>query len=133
MLFASKAAFALATKNMFICKPSEQNCFPTIYIRKLLTQASFTPGVMNIVVVDGQIGALLAEHPGVNKISFTSSATAGIKINVAATKTLKRVTLEMSGKSLIVAFRVCSLEIAFKECIVDAESPHLCCDYEDLS
>jgi len=111
MLFAPKAALALATRNMFVCKPSERNCLSTIYIGKLFTQASFPLGVMNIVVGDRKIGDVLAEHPDVNKISFTGTVTTGVKINVVAAKTLKGVTLELSGKSPFIVFRDCDREI----------------------
>lgn len=117
MLFAAKAAPALATGNTFICKPSERNCFSTMFMGKLFVEAGFPPGVMNFLVGEGQTGALLAEHPDVNKISFTGSVATGIKINVAAAKTLKRVTLELGGKSPSIVFADCNLGIAVKECL----------------
>jgi delta 1-pyrroline-5-carboxylate dehydrogenase len=72
MLFAAKAAPALATGNTVIIKPSERNCLSTIYLGKLFKEAGFPPGVFNIVVGAGNTGALLAAHPDVNKVRHLS-------------------------------------------------------------
>jgi acyl-CoA reductase-like NAD-dependent aldehyde dehydrogenase len=68
MLFANKVAPALATGNTVIAKPSERNCLSTMYLGKLFKEAGFPPGVVNIVVGEGNTGALLAAHPDVNKV-----------------------------------------------------------------
>jgi acyl-CoA reductase-like NAD-dependent aldehyde dehydrogenase len=68
MLFANKVAPALATGNTVIAKPSERNCLSTIFLGKLFKEAGFPPGVVNIIVGEGNTGALLAAHPDVNKV-----------------------------------------------------------------
>jgi delta 1-pyrroline-5-carboxylate dehydrogenase len=68
MLFANKAAPALAMGNTFICKPSERNCLSTMFLGKLFKEAGFPPGVMNVLYGTGNTGALLAAHPDVNKV-----------------------------------------------------------------
>ena len=72
MLFANKAAPALAMGNTFICKPSERNCLSTMYLGKLFKEAGFPPGVVNILYGTGDTGALLAAHPDVNKVTIKS-------------------------------------------------------------
>lgn len=68
LLFAAKVAPALAMGNTIIVKPSERNCFSTMYLGKLFKEAGFPPGVLNIVIGAGNTGALLARHPDVNKV-----------------------------------------------------------------
>jgi delta 1-pyrroline-5-carboxylate dehydrogenase len=68
LLFAAKVAPALAMGNTIIVKPSERNCFSTMYLGKLFKEAGFPPGVLNIVIGAGNTGSLLVTHPDVNKV-----------------------------------------------------------------
>ena len=68
LLFAAKVAPALAMGNTIIVKPSERNCLSTIAVGGLFKEAGFPPGVLQILVGEGNTGALLAAHPDVNKV-----------------------------------------------------------------
>jgi aldehyde dehydrogenase (NAD+) len=112
-LMSFKAAPALATGNCFILKPSEKTPFAAAALGALIKEAGFPPGVFQVLTGDGSTGALLAAHMKVRKISFTGSVTTGKRIQVAAANSnLKRVTLELGGKSPAVIFDDCNLENA---------------------
>ncbi len=100
-----KAGPALATGNCFILKPSEKTPFAALALLPLIKEAGFPPGVFQILSGDGSTGALLAIHMRVRKVSFTGSIPTGKKIQeMAAKSNLKRVTLELGGKSPAVVF-----------------------------
>ena len=102
---ANKAAPALATGNCFILKPSEKTPFSALALGPLIIEAGFPPGVFQILSGDGVTGALLSSHMRIRKISFTGSIPTGKRIQEAAAKSnLKRVTLELGGKSPAVVF-----------------------------
>lgn len=110
---ASKAAPALATGNCFILKPSEKTPFSALALGALIVEAGFPPGVFQILSGDGSTGALLSSHMRIRKISFTGSIPTGKRIQEAAAKSnLKRVTLELGGKSPAVVFDDANLENA---------------------
>lgn len=109
-----KAAPALATGNVLIVKPSEKTPLGTLAVAALFEQAGFPPGVVQVVTGDGSTGALLAEHMRVRKVSFTGSIATGKKIQEAASRSnLKRVTLELGGKSPAIVFEDANLDNAF--------------------
>ncbi|CAK4031918.1 aldehyde dehydrogenase [Lecanosticta acicola] len=108
-----KAGPALATGNCFILKPSEKTPFAALALLPLIKEAGFPPGVFQVLSGDGTTGALLASHMRVRKVSFTGSIPTGKKIQeMAAKSNLKRVTLELGGKSPAVVFDDCNLENA---------------------
>lgn len=108
-----KAGPALATGNCFILKPSEKTPFASLALGALIKEAGFPPGVFQVLTGDGSTGALLASHMRVRKISFTGSIPTGKRIQEAAAKSnLKRVTLELGGKSPALVFNDCNLENA---------------------
>jgi aldehyde dehydrogenase (NAD+) len=110
---ASKAAPALATGNCFILKPSEKTPFSALALGPLIIEAGFPPGVFQVLSGDGSTGALLSSHMRIRKISFTGSIPTGKRIQEAAAKSnLKRVTLELGGKSPAVVFDDANLENA---------------------
>lgn len=81
----------------------------------LFVEAGFPPGVVQLLSGFGDTGAALASHPRISKISFTGSATVGRKIQEAATKSnLKRVTLELGGKSPAIVFPDAPLDVALR-------------------
>ena len=109
--FFLKVMPALATGNVIIVKPSEKTPLGSIAIADLFRKAGFPNGVLQVVTGDGSTGALLAEHMRIRKISFTGSIATGRKIQTAAAKSnLKRVTLELGGKSPAVVFDDANLE-----------------------
>ncbi|HEX7081231.1 MAG TPA: aldehyde dehydrogenase family protein [Gammaproteobacteria bacterium] len=100
---AWKLAPALAAGCTCVLKPAEQTPLTALRLGELILEAGFPPGVVNIVTGYGETtGAALVAHPGVDKIAFTGSTEVGKQINIAATATLKRVSLELGGKSPVI-------------------------------
>lgn len=100
MMTAWKIAPALATGCTVVLKPAEQTPLSAIYLAKLIKAAGFPDGVINIVPGFGEkAGNALVEHPDVNKIAFTGSTAVGKSIMKKAADDMKRVTLELGGKS----------------------------------
>ncbi|OSS45343.1 hypothetical protein B5807_10392 [Epicoccum nigrum] len=113
IFFAFKVAAALATGCTFIYKGSEKSPIGMLQLGQFIKEAGFPPGVVNIVTGDGKVGAALASHMEINKISFTGSAFAGKKVQeLAAKSNLKRVTLELGGKSPSLIFPDANFENA---------------------
>lgn len=91
---------ALATGNTIVLKPAEQTSLTALYIAQLTKEAGFPEGVINIVPGDGSTGALISNHMDVDKVAFTGSTEVGKLIQKASgSSNLKRVTLELGGKS----------------------------------
>lgn len=110
-----KAAPALATGNVFILKSSEKTPLAAAALGKLIVDAGFPPGVFQVLSGDGSTGAILASHMKIAKVSFTGSVATGKSVQVAAAKSnLKRVTLELGGKSPAVVFDDADLDNAVK-------------------
>lgn len=110
-----KAAPALATGNVFILKPSEKTPLAAAALGKLILETGFPPGVFQVLGGDGSTGALLASHMDVAKVSFTGSIPTGKTIQALAAKSnLKRVTLELGGKSPAIVFNDANLANAVK-------------------
>ncbi|KAL4951857.1 aldehyde dehydrogenase domain-containing protein [Aspergillus filifer] len=124
-----KAAPALATGNCFILKPSEKTPFAALALGLLIREAGFPPGVFQVLSGDGKTGALLASHMRVRKVSFTGSIATGKRIQkMAAESNLKRVTLELGGKSPAVVFDDSNLDNAVTWCVnaITANSGQVC-------
>jgi aldehyde dehydrogenase (NAD+) len=97
---AGKLAMAIASGNTAVIKPSEMSALQTDAITRLLHKAGLPPGVFNIVTGRGDtVGAEITRHRDIAKISFTGSTPVGKTIARGAVDTLKRVTLELGGKS----------------------------------
>jgi len=109
-----KAAPALAMGNTMIFKPSELTPMGALSLAKIFTEAGLPPGVFNVLQGNGVIGQKLVEHIAVQKVSFTGSVPTGKKIMEAASATLKKVTLELGGKSPLIIFKDANLENAVK-------------------
>ncbi|KAL1637160.1 hypothetical protein SLS56_000818 [Neofusicoccum ribis] len=115
--FAWKCAPALAAGNTVIYKGSEKSPLGVLALGELVKEAGFPPGVIQLLSGPGSTGALLAAHAGVAKISFTGSAATGRKIQEAATRSnMKRVTLELGGKSPAIVFDDADLDNAVAHC-----------------
>jgi phenylacetaldehyde dehydrogenase len=103
VMAAWKLAPALAAGCTCVLKPAEQTPLSALRLGELIVEAGFPPGVVNIVTGYGETtGAALVKHPGVDKIAFTGSTAVGKLINKTATDTLKRVSLELGGKSPVI-------------------------------
>ncbi len=103
MMAVQKIAPALAAGCTIVLKPAEQTPLTALRFADLLAEAGVPAGVVNVITGDGATaGDRLVRHPDVDKIAFTGSTEVGKLINRAATDTLKRVTLELGGKSPVI-------------------------------
>jgi betaine-aldehyde dehydrogenase len=110
---AWKLAPALAAGNTVILKPAELTPLTALRFERIALDAGIPPGVVNVVAGPGRTcGARLVEHPHVAKIAFTGSTEVGRTIAARAAATIKRVTLELGGKSANVIFADADLEAA---------------------
>ena len=99
LMAAQKVAPALAAGCTAVLKPAEQTPLTALELARAAEHAGLPPGVLNVLTGDGSTGAALVSHPGVDKVSFTGSVEVGKDITRSAADTLKRVTLELGGKS----------------------------------
>ena len=100
-----KSAPALAAGNAMIFKPSEVTPLTALKLAEIYSEAGVPGGVFNVVQGDGRVGAMLAAHPGIAKVSFTGGVETGKKVmSLAGGSTLKEVTMELGGKSPLVIF-----------------------------
>jgi betaine-aldehyde dehydrogenase len=110
---AWKLGPALAAGNTVVLKPAELTPLTALRFEQLVLEAGIVPGVVNVVAGLGPVaGARLVEHPDVAKIAFTGSTAVGRLIAQAAAATIKRVTLELGGKSANIVFADADLEKA---------------------
>jgi len=109
----AKIAPVLATGCTMVLKPAEEAALSPLRLGELLGELDLPPGVINIVTGHGETaGAALTSHPDVDKLAFTGSTVTGQAIVRSATDTLKRVTLELGGKSPDIVFADADLEAA---------------------
>jgi phenylacetaldehyde dehydrogenase len=113
MMAAWKLAPALAAGCTIVLKPAEQTPLSALRFGELIQEAGFPDGVVNIVTGFGETaGAALSEHPDVDKVAFTGSTEVGKLIVKAAAGNLKRVSLELGGKSPAIVFPNADLDDA---------------------
>jgi phenylacetaldehyde dehydrogenase len=113
LMAAWKLGAALACGNTVVLKPAEQTPLSALRLGELLDEAGFPPGVVNIVTGFGETaGAALAEHPDIDKVAFTGSTEVGRIVMRAASGNLKRVSLELGGKSPNIIFADADLDAA---------------------
>ena len=104
---------ALACGNTVVLKPAEITPLTALRLAELVLEAGIPDGVVNVVAGPGRVvGQTLCEHPGVAKIGFTGSTEVGRGVMQAAASTIKRITLELGGKSANVVFSDADLEAA---------------------
>ena len=99
LMAAWKISPALAAGCTIVLKPAEQTPLSALRLGELALEVGFPPGVLNVLTGDGETGAALVDHPGIDKIAFTGSTAVGREIGAKAGRALKRVTLELGGKS----------------------------------
>jgi acyl-CoA reductase-like NAD-dependent aldehyde dehydrogenase len=115
IMVAWKAAPALAAGNCVIVKPAAETPLTAVRIGQLALEAGLPPGVFNVLPGPGSVaGAALVAHPGVDKISFTGSTEVGRTLMRQSADTLKRLTLELGGKSPNIVFADADLEAAVR-------------------
>ena len=114
LLLASwKVAPALAAGCTIVLKPAPSTPLTAIELGKIALEAGLPEGVLNIVTGPGRdLGQALVEHPGIDKIAFTGSTETGKRVAATAAETLKRVTLELGGKSPSIVFDDAELDAA---------------------
>jgi acyl-CoA reductase-like NAD-dependent aldehyde dehydrogenase len=113
MMAAWKLAPALAAGNTVILKPASATPLTALFLGELSVEAGIPAGVVNVVPGPGaEIGVYLAEHPGVDKIAFTGETETGRDIMRRAAGTLKRISLELGGKSPNIVFEDADLDHA---------------------
>ncbi|HEX8758038.1 MAG TPA: aldehyde dehydrogenase family protein [Steroidobacteraceae bacterium] len=109
---AWKVAPALAAGCAVVLKPAEQTPLTALRLGELALEAGFPPGIVNVVTGFGDAGAALVAHPGVDKIAFTGSTEVGKEIVRACAGNLKKVSLELGGKSPHIVFPDADLDAA---------------------
>ena len=114
LMAAWKVAPALAAGCTVVLKPAEQTPLTALRLGELALEAGIPEGVVNVVTGDGETGAALVDHPGIDKIAFTGSTAVGREIGEKAGRALKRVTLELGGKSPNIILPDADLEAAVK-------------------
>lgn len=127
LMAAWKIAPALACGNTVVLKPAETTPLTVLLLAKLIQEADLPPGVVNIVTGDGEAGAALSSHKGIDKIAFTGSTEVGKMIQRSA-KT-DHITLELGGKAANIIFEDAAIDQAV-EGIVNAiyfNQGHVCC------
>ena len=112
LMAAWKLGPALTTGNTVVLKPAEQTPLSALRLGELMMEAGLPDGVVNIVTGYGEPGAALAAHPDVDKVAFTGSTEVGKMIVQASAGNLKKVSLELGGKSPNVVFSDADIEAA---------------------
>jgi aldehyde dehydrogenase (NAD+) len=115
LLAAWKVAPALACGNVVILKPASQTPLTAIALGEIAVEVGLPPGVLNIITGPGSsVGRAIVEHPGIDKIAFTGDTSTGKGIMRAAADTLKRITLELGGKSPNIVLADADLDAALR-------------------
>lgn len=118
LLSAYKVAPALAMGNTMVLKPAELTPLSCLRLGELALEAGVPPGVLNVITGKGSVvGEALVNHPGVNKIAFTGSTEVGRGIMRSSAATLKKLSLELGGKSANIVFADADLDAAVRGAI----------------
>ncbi|CAB4683604.1 MAG: aldehyde dehydrogenase family protein [Actinobacteria bacterium] len=129
LMLAWKVAPALAAGNTVVLKPAESTSLTALLFAEVCQQAELPAGVVNIVTGDGSTGALIVNHPGIDKIAFTGSTDVGKIIARAVASTPKSVTLELGGKAANIIFEDAALDEAVEGIVngIFFNQGHVCC------
>ncbi|MGF9648809.1 aldehyde dehydrogenase [Pseudarthrobacter oxydans] len=111
-LTAQKIVPALLAGCTVVLKPAPETPLDAYFVARLLSEAGLPPGVVNVVPADREVSEYLVSHPGVNKVTFTGSSAAGRRIAEISAQDLRRVTLELGGKSAAVILSDADLDLA---------------------
>jgi betaine-aldehyde dehydrogenase len=109
---AWKSAPALAFGNSMVFKPSEETPLSALQLAEAYLEAGVPPGVFNVVLGAGETGDALVTHKNIAKVSFTGSVATGKRVYARAAESLKKVTMELGGKSPLIVFEDADLEQA---------------------
>ena len=115
LLTAWKVAPALACGNTVIIKPASQTPLTALALAEIAAEVGLPPGVLNVITGPGStVGQMIVEHPGIDKIAFTGDTSTGKGIMRGSADTLKRITLELGGKSPNIVFPDADLDAAVR-------------------
>jgi aldehyde dehydrogenase (NAD+) len=115
LLAAWKVAPALACGNTVVLKPASQTPLTAIALGEIASEVGFPPGVLNVVTGPGSAtGQAIVEHPGIDKIAFTGDTSTGKQIMRSSAETLKKITLELGGKSPNIVLPDADMEAAIR-------------------
>jgi acyl-CoA reductase-like NAD-dependent aldehyde dehydrogenase len=115
LLAAWKVAPALACGNTVILKPASQTPLTALALGEIAVEVGLPPGVLNVITGPGsRVGQALVEHPGIDKIAFTGDTNTGKAIMRSAADTLKKITLELGGKSPNIVLADADLDAAIR-------------------
>ncbi len=129
LMAAWKIAPALACGNTVVLKPAETTPLTSLLLAQILEAAELPPGVVNVITGAGETGALLVEHPDVDKVAFTGSTAVGKNILRALASTNKSYTLELGGKAANLIFEDAALDQAVEGIVngIFFNQGHVCC------
>ena len=129
LMLAWKVAPALAAGNTVVLKPAESTPLTALLFAEVCQQAELPAGVVNIITGDGSTGALIVNHPGIDKIAFTGSTEVGKIIARAVASTNKSVTLELGGKAANIVFDDAPIDETVEGIIngIFFNQGHVCC------
>ncbi len=129
LMLAWKIAPALAAGNTVVIKPAETTPLSALIFAEILQQADLPAGVVNIITGAGETGALLVNHPDVNKVAFTGSTAVGRAIAKSTAGTGKKLTLELGGKAANIVFDDAPLDQAIEGIVngIFFNQGHVCC------
>jgi aldehyde dehydrogenase (NAD+) len=129
LMLAWKVAPALAAGNTVVLKPAETTSLSALLFAEVCQQAELPAGVVNIVTGDGSTGALIVNHPGIDKIAFTGSTEVGKIIARAVAPTNKSVTLELGGKAANIIFEDAAIDESVEGIVngIFFNQGHVCC------
>ena len=129
LMAAWKIAPALATGNTVVLKPAETTPLTALKLSELIQEADLPPGVVNVILGDGDTGKYLVQHRGVDKIAFTGSTEVGKFIQKSLAGSSVRYTLELGGKAANIIFEDASIDQAVEGIInsIFFNQGHVCC------
>jgi aldehyde dehydrogenase (NAD+) len=129
LMLAWKIAPALAAGNTVVIKPAETTPLTALIFAEILQQADLPAGVVNIITGAGETGALLVNHPDVNKVAFTGSTAVGRAIARSTAGSGKKLTLELGGKAANIVFDDAPMDQAIEGIVngIFFNQGHVCC------
>ncbi len=129
LMLAWKIAPALAMGNTVVLKPAEFTSLTALYFAEICDEIGLPKGVVNVITGDGRTGALMVDHPDIDKIAFTGSTEVGRIIRTATAGSGKKISLELGGKSPFIVYEDADLD-SVVEGVVDAiwfNQGQVCC------
>ena len=129
LMLAWKVAPALATGNTVVLKPAETTSLTAILFAEVCQQAGLPAGVVNIITGAGETGALLVNHPGIDKVAFTGSTEVGKLIAKSISGSKKSATLELGGKAANIIYDDAAIDEAVEGIVngIFFNQGHVCC------